>query len=115
MTLATAGAFPATQSTGVNSFATGTYTGDASGDFNVVLGFTPRYVKVFNETDAITWEWARGMAATKTFKTDSAVSVDTTSAIVPGSESLNSGPYLTFGGTTALNINAKLYIWIAFG
>jgi hypothetical protein len=145
MTLATVGVPVLGQAGSLVNLANGFYTGDASGNFTVPVGFTPRHVKVVNMTDAITWEYIEGMAATDTLKTaaNGALSVDTTSAIVtngvtvsatevgiePGGTGVigsttvtiveDSGnkalPSLTLGGTTALNISGKLYVWFAKG
>lgn len=85
MTLNANGPAPLMQAGGVASSAFGQYTGDGSGAVTIPLGFTPIYVKVFDETDSLIWEWNAGLAATHTFKTalsGPAITLDTGSAIV---------------------------------
>jgi hypothetical protein len=131
------------QSGSIVNFATGFYTGDGSGSISVPLGFTPRRVKVFDSTDATTWEWNEGMAATISFKTvtGGTMTADTGSAIVTnasivtvtevayGGQGAGEGtqgtvqvtlespalgtPVLTLA--TGLNVSAKLYSWTAMG
>lgn len=145
MTLATASPPVFGQSGGLVNFANGYYTGDSSGAFGLTIGFTPRYVKVINMTDAITWEYIEGMAATDSLKTaaNGTLSVDTTTAILTNAASFTvtevayggnaagdgtSGTVsiveenpalttvqLTLGGTSACNINTKLFVWMAVG
>lgn len=72
------------QAGSIVNFANGGYTGDGSGSIAVAVGFTPRWVKVYNITDATTYEWAADMPATDSIKTVTAgtMTVDTNSAIV---------------------------------
>src|SRR5579863_4825122 len=80
----TAGVSPITNSMSAPlNEATGTYTGDGSGSIAVNVGFTPTYVKVFDMTDATTYEWVQGMAATDSIKTVTAgtMTVDTNTAV----------------------------------
>lgn len=96
------------QAAGIDNFAAGGFTGDATATI-VTVGFKARYVKVFNETDAITWEWVKGMAATKSFKTVTAgtLTVDATSAIVDNDDG-------TFTIAAATAAAAKVLTWVAF-
>jgi hypothetical protein len=70
----------------IASSAYGQYTGDGSGAITIPLGFSPNWVKVFDETDLVVWEWNAGMAATHSLKTTiaspSVATLDTGSAIV---------------------------------
>lgn len=70
------------------TLASGTYTGDGSGTIQVNLGFTPIKVKVYDMTDATTYEWVQGMAATDSIKvvTGGTMTVDTNSAVVSNGE-----------------------------
>jgi hypothetical protein len=63
------------------------YTGDGSGSILCNIGFTPRRVKVYDMTDATTYEWVSGMAATDSIKvvTGGTTTVDTNSAVVSNS------------------------------
>lgn len=65
------------------AMATGGYTGDGSGSIAVAVGFTPKYVKIWDMTDATTWEWCQGMAATDSVKvvTAGTMTVDTNTAV----------------------------------
>lgn len=47
----------------LNRIANGSYLDDAATPANasILVGFTPRYVSVVNETDRITFEWYQGM------------------------------------------------------
>jgi hypothetical protein len=72
------------QSAGVCNFANGYYTGDGNtGGIVVPVGFTPRYVKLWNMTTASSYEWAEGMAATDSISViASTQAVDTSSFVV---------------------------------
>lgn len=91
---------------GINNFASGSFTGDGTAT-TVTLGFTPRWVKVFNATDAIMWEKVEGMGATITFKT---VTAGTTTADSGTAISWASG-VLTLSATLAAS--AKALSWVA--
>jgi hypothetical protein len=84
MTLNASGVGPYSQAGGIVNFASGGYTGDGSGSILVSVGFTPRFVKVYDMTDGTIYEWAEGMPATDSIKTTTAPaqSVDTNSAVV---------------------------------
>lgn len=94
------------RSGGIINFASGSFTGDATVT-TITLGFTPRWVKVFNATDAIMWEKVEGMGATITFKTVTAgtTTADTTTAISW------SGGVLSL--TAALAASGKAISWVA--
>lgn len=84
MTLNANGPIPLMEAGGIASTAYGQYTGDGSGAITIPLGFSPSFVKVYDETDGAptTWEWNPGLAATHTIKTVvSTVTLDTGSAI----------------------------------
>jgi len=83
------------RSGGVVNTAVGSFTSDGSAQ-TITLGFKPTWMKVFNETDVITWEVNLSSTATKVWKTVTAgtLTVDTGSAIVintDGTVTLSSG------------------------
>ena len=95
------------RSAGVHNFATGGFTGDAT-ITTITLGFTPRYFKLFNATDAITWEKFENMGATITAKTVTAgtLTADATSAVL-----FSAGGVVTL--SAALAASAKVCSWVA--
>lgn len=70
------------QSGGVINFASGSFTSDNT-ITTLTMGFKPRMVRLFNETDVIAWEAFEGMGATITKKTVAAgtTTADATTAI----------------------------------
>ncbi|KAF0218795.1 MAG: hypothetical protein FD174_2578 [Geobacteraceae bacterium] len=92
---------------------TGTHVGDGNAK-NISIGFKPRRVTVFNETDAMKWIWTDTMAAGKGFKTVT-VGTQTFEAAngishYAGTEAGNTEGF-TLG--TGVNIAAKTLHWIA--
>lgn len=85
----------------------GTTTGDGT-VLTVTLGWRPKYVVIFNETDAIKWEKIDGQAAANTIKTVTAgdMTKDTTSAI----QITDNG----FVCTAALNASGKALVWAGY-
>lgn len=74
----------------------------------------PRYVKVFNETDAIMWEKFEAEADADSAKTDTAVAKDTGSAIViKGSGATDT--YKGFQMSATLAASGKALFWVAWG
>jgi len=143
MTLNASGISPITY-TAFGNIASGTFTGDGSGAVEVKLGFTPVWAKLIDVTDATIYEWIQGMAATDSIITTGSAdnAVDANSAIVsngkitsrtevafpaPGAQTPDDGvngtasvsvyspdptvAKLTFG----INVNAKVYAWVAIG
>ena len=49
------------------AFATGTYVGSAAA-INIVLGFVPSMIQIFNDTDDTEFLWFRGVAAGSMFQ-----------------------------------------------
>jgi len=77
------------QEGGVANFASGFYTG--TGDAGVIpirVGFIPRYVKLVNLTDRISYEWFEGMTNTNVIKTVAAgtITLDANSCILVGDQ-----------------------------
>lgn len=92
MTLPTA-LYAANQAGSVTGIASGSYTG--TGDAGVIpikCGFVPRYVKLMNVTDCISYEWFEGMASTNTIKqvANGTSTLDTNSCILVGNKTVTS-------------------------
>lgn len=104
--MATKAVSPVGKSAGIVNTAYGKFTSDGN-DALITLGFVPSMVKIINETDAIVWDAINGMTATKVAKTDTAVAIDTGSAIVIGTD-----------GTVALSSTlcgtSKVLAWVAY-
>jgi len=94
------------QSAGRANITTGSLTG-ANAAVDVELGFTPRHIRLINVTDAITYEYIEGMAATTTMKTVTAgtFTADTNSILVVD------GNGFTIAAAAA--ITAKKLVWVA--
>lgn len=75
--------FATSNAASVVNFATGTFTGDGTA-IDVVLGFTPRHIRVVNVTDVEAWDKFESMSAAQSLKTVTAgtTTIDTGSAIV---------------------------------
>lgn len=103
------------QSYGIVNFATGQTTGTGN-VVDVTLGFTPRYVRVWNDTDVILWEKFPGMADNATVKQVAAgtTTKDTTSGIVIKGDT-DGETYRGFQLSAALAANGKALKWIAQG
>lgn len=85
----------------------GTSTGDGTA-LVVSLGFKPKMVVVYNQTDAVKWEKIDGMVDANSIKTVTAgtQTTDTTSAIVLSDTG--------FTLSAAANASAKSLAWAAF-
>lgn len=94
------------QSASIVNIATGSFTSDNT-ITEVNVGFTPRIVKVFNETDVIVWEKFEGMGATICIKTVTAgtTTADATTAITIDTDG--------FTLTAAAVGSAKAISWVA--
>jgi len=112
-----------TQAQGICNFATGTTTGAAEA-VDVTLGFKPRYVRVFNETDVILWEKFATQADANTVQLDPGTTgandtvtttKDTGSAIVIKGGSVDGDTYSGFQMSATLADTAKVLHWVAFG
>lgn len=103
------------KSQGIVNCSTGSFTG-AGAIVPVTLGFIPRYVQLINVTDQITQTWVEGMAANTTLNTVAAgtLTANTAGLIVPkGSAAADT--YRGFAVAAAAAVNAKLYVWAAWG
>jgi len=97
----------------VARIATGSYldTGTVAAYDFTDLGFTPRYVKVVNETDRTQIEWYEGMADSEGIVTvaDGTRTLVTSEGIIP----LVNG--FTFGLDTDVNVASTQCSYIALG
>jgi hypothetical protein len=91
---------------GIARGSNGTNTGDGT-VLTINLGFRPKRVIIFNETDVITWEKFDTQADANVIKTVAAgtMTKDTTSAIV-----FNANGFTT---SAALNASTKVLHWFA--
>lgn len=94
------------QSGGKANIATGSFTG-AGAEVDIELGFNPRFIKLYNVTDATTYEFCEGMPSGATFKTvtGGAQTADTNSIIVPDVNG--------FTVAAAGAVSAKDIVWVA--
>ncbi len=148
MTLATSGINPQVSEPGnFAQMATGIHTGDGSASASILLGFTPKFFKLYDLTDVFSWEWVQGMPANQTWyqtgSSDAAIDsnnvISTNGKLFPVSSAgvyspagngpgdgtlVNTsisvwGPDPTLGYVCQLTtnglVNAKSYVWVAFG
>ena len=93
--------------------ASGTFIEDDTAvALTITCGFTPRYVRVQNETSRDGYEWFEGMADAEAIKTVAAGTrtIITTLGITPVA---NSG--FTIGLDTDVNVVNEQISWVAFG
>lgn len=100
------------QAYGISNLAHGSLTA-AAAVVDVTLGFRPRFVQVFNETDAILWQKYATQSDANTLKSDTAVAKDTGSAIVFKGD--DGDTYKGFSMSATLAANAKVLHWVAYG
>jgi hypothetical protein len=99
----------------LNRFASGTVAGTGAA-INLVLGFKPKYVRLFNTTTAAQVEWMDGMAQAAGIKTVTAgTQTYITSGGVSDYNSTQFGRGITIGADAALNVNTNPIIWMAMG
>lgn len=98
-----------------SQLATGAFTSDGN-DTSISVGYLPRHIILFNETDGVRWEKVHGMASANSFKTSGAGgSIDTTSAIsFPTDPGLNE-PGNTVLLSAALCGTGKKISWAVYG
>jgi hypothetical protein len=91
---------------GIARGSNGTNTGDGT-VLTVNLGFRPKMVTIFNETDAILWQKMDTQADANAMKqvTAGTTTKDTTSAIVFSANG--------FSTSAALNASGKVLHWVA--
>ncbi len=97
------------------NMATGSFT-SAGGDVSIVLGFNPRYVKVFDESGTTTYEKVQGDLPENCWKNAAgATTVDTSGLVTfPADTGLNE-PGSSIYLTAALVGTGKVISWVAFG
>lgn len=99
----------------LNRFASGSLTGTGAA-INVVIGFIPKHVKLFNVTTAAQIEWMDGMPAAAGIKTVTAgAQTYITSNGVSKYESSSFGAGFTIGADAALNVSTNVIYWMATG
>jgi hypothetical protein len=102
------------QARGISNFASGSFTSDGNVT-NITLGFVPRYMKVFNNTDVIQWEKTEGMAAADAVKTaaGSTGASDTIATTVETGSDVLFNSDGTVSLSAALVGSSKAISWIA--
>ena len=93
--------------------AVGSYTGTGAA-INVAIGFTPAYVKVWNDTDRDEyWEWCTGMAAGTAIATSTAVATLASNGITAyaGASGTTSAG---FTAGSSLSESGKTFRYVAF-
>jgi len=104
------------QAEGITNTASGKITG-AGAVVDVTLGFVPRYVRVFNETDVIVWEKYYTQVDANCMKQVAAgtTTADTSSAIVIKAGAPAGDSYKGFSLSAALAASGKALHWTAEG
>ncbi len=103
-----------TQSMGIVNMATGGFTG-ADAAVEVTLGFTPRRVELINITDKIVQIWTTDMAATHCLNiaADGTATDNTGTLVSPTVDGTDD--YKGFLVAAGAAVNAKVYVWTAWG
>ena len=103
-----------TQSMGIVNMATGGFTG-ADAAVEVTLGFTPRRVELINITDKIVQIWTRDMADTTTLNiaADGTATANTSTLVEATDETVDD--FRGFHVAAGAAVNAKVYVWTAWG
>ena len=98
---------PARRGDGIVRSQDGSFTGDGTA-VTINLGFIPSFFLLINQTDVITYEKLRGMAAANCVKVVAAgtMTLDTGSAIL-----FNSDGSITISAAT--NVNGKSFVFLA--
>lgn len=97
---------------GIVRVATGRYldTGTVAA-YTVTVGFTPRYVGIFNLTSGDQMEWYEGMAAASARKQVAAG----TGSLITSNGITVSGNTFVIGLDTDVNVTSEQISWIAIG
>jgi|SRR3990167_3132660 len=96
----------------IRNVAVGAYISTSTAAaFNITTGFTPRYVRIVNETSGDVEEWYEGMADSEAYKRVAAGTgaLITSNGIIP----LTAG--FTVGLDTDINVISEQLSWIAIG
>ena len=106
---------------GNKAFASGKYTGLATENIDILCGFTPSKIHIWNETDGYGFEWFTGITQGSMLQTVGSTGVKTlesiTGAPVPLTNALSTagaGFRVPLGTTTALNTTADDCYWEAW-
>lgn len=95
---------------GVNRIAVGSYIESGTAvAINIDCGFTPRYVRVVNQTSGDAMEWFHGMTAAHALKQ---VAAGTRTAITSNGITVDANGF-TIGLDTDVNVTAEQIRWIA--
>lgn len=102
---------------GVTEMASVYFTSDGNAT-TVLLGFRPVYIKVYNLTDGLIWEWMRNMPAADSIKTTMSaptIALDTGSAINPTELAVSGGGNWQAALSATLCGTSKALYMLAFG
>lgn len=93
---------------GVDNFASGSFTGDGT-NTTITLGFKPRWFKIYNITDVVSYEKFEGMVAANSIKVVAAGTMtnDVSNITIDAAN--------TVTVPAAIAISAKVMAWIARG
>lgn len=95
----------------IPNMANGAFT-SAGNDVSVVLGFNPRYVRVFDETGGVVWEKNQGDLPANSWK---GAALDTTGAITFPADTGLREPGSSMYLKASLVGTGKVISWVAFG
>ncbi len=106
---------------GNKAFASGKYTGEAASNIDILCGFTPAKIHVWNETDGYGFTWFEGMTQGTMIQVkgdDGVTTLETvTGAPVPLTPALSTagaGFRVPLGSDTVLNTDADDCYWEAW-
>ncbi len=101
-------------------FASGKYTGLQTANIDILCGFTPSKIEIWNETDGYGFEWFTGLTQGDMLQTVGSTGVKTletvTGAPVPLTAALDAAGqgFRIPSGTTVINTTADDCYWIAY-
>jgi hypothetical protein len=106
----------------VKAFASGKYTGLATANIDILCGFVPSKIKIWNETDGYGFEWFTGIAQGSMLQTVGSTGVKTLEAITGAPTPLAAsasnvtgiGFRVPLGTTTVINTTADDCYWEAW-
>ena len=113
--------------TGATAFASGKYVGAAALNLDILCGFTPSQIEIWNETDGLGFIWYVGIAQGSMMQTVGADGVQTLEAITgaptpitpdlldaDGLQVAGQGFRVPLGTTTVINTDADDCYWKAW-
>ena len=105
----------------ITAFASGRYTGLATANIDMLIGFTPSRIEIWNETDGFGFIWTVGMTQGVMMQTVGSTGVQTmetiTGAPTPLTAALSvlgEGFRVPLGTTTVINTTGDDCYWIAW-